>query len=109
MQNLIPEFGLLEKLLDSIVAVCSCTVLVCDLVRIIDTLSPIMQSCGIEKAFLFDVVSKIYVCTDSSPVDMQTYELCSDMIDVVIDVSYIYGYVNNFAFPKTGNNRHVIP
>jgi len=23
---------------------------------------------------------------------MQTYELCSDMIDVVIDVSCIYGY-----------------
>jgi Ras-related GTP-binding protein C/D len=44
-----------------------------------------------EKAFLFDVVSKIYVATDSNPVDMQTYELCSDMIDVVIDVSCIYG------------------
>jgi len=41
---------------------------------------------------LIDVVSKIYVATDSSPVDMQTYELCSDMIDVVIDVSCIYGY-----------------
>eukprot|EP00041_Stephanoeca_diplocostata_P012875 m.217352 g.217352 ORF g.217352 m.217352 type:complete len:356 (-) comp19123_c0_seq1:238-1305(-) len=46
---------------------------------------------GIEKSFLFDVVSKIYIATDSSPVDMQTYELCSDMIDVVIDVSCIYG------------------
>eukprot|EP00037_Helgoeca_nana_P005406 m.51283 g.51283 ORF g.51283 m.51283 type:complete len:345 (+) comp16415_c0_seq3:178-1212(+) len=46
---------------------------------------------GIEKSFLFDVVSKIYIATDSSPVDMQSYELCSDMIDVVIDVSCIYG------------------
>lgn len=27
----------------------------------------------------------------SSPVDMQSYELCSDIIDVVIDVSCIYG------------------
>jgi len=45
----------------------------------------------LEKAFLIDVVSKIYVATDSSPVDMQTYELCSDMIDVVVDVSCIYG------------------
>merc|ERR1712088_573630 len=26
-----------------------------------------------------------------SPVDMQSYELCCDMIDVVIDVSCIYG------------------
>jgi len=68
VQKLIPQFPLLEKLLDSLVA-----------------------SCAIEKTFLFDVVSKIYVATDSNPVDMQTYELCSDMIDVVIDVSCIYG------------------
>lgn len=52
------------------------------------------QNSGIEKAFLFDVVSKIYIATDSSPVDMQSYELCCDMIDVVIDVSCIYGSVN---------------
>lgn len=38
-------------------------------------------------------VSKIYIATDSNPVDMQSYELCSDMIDVVIDVSCIYGAV----------------
>ncbi|KAA0188765.1 hypothetical protein HAZT_HAZT005355 [Hyalella azteca] len=46
---------------------------------------------GIEKAFLFDVSSKIYIATDYSPVDMQSYELCCDMIDVVLDISYIYG------------------
>lgn len=40
---------------------------------------------------MFDVVSKIYIATDSNPVDNVTYELCSDMIDVVIDVSCIYG------------------
>jgi hypothetical protein len=27
---------------------------------------------------------------------METYELCSDMIDVVIDVSGIYGYVVSY-------------
>lgn len=52
------------------------------------------QNSAIEKAFLFDVVSKIYIATDSSPVDMQSYELCCDMIDVVIDVSCIYGSVS---------------
>lgn len=46
---------------------------------------------AIEKSFLFDVVSKIYIATDSTPVDMQSYELCCDMIDVVIDLSSIYG------------------
>lgn len=51
----------------------------------------LFQNSGIEKAFLFDVVSKIYIATDSTPVDMQTYELCCDMIDVVIDISCIYG------------------
>ena len=49
------------------------------------------QHSNAEKAFLFDVVSKIYIATDSSPVDMQSYELCCDMIDLVIDVSCIYG------------------
>jgi len=44
-----------------------------------------------EKAFLFDVVSKIYFATDTQPVDISSYELCADMIDVVIDVSSIYG------------------
>lgn len=59
------------------------------------------QHSGIEKAFLFDVVSKIYIATDSSPVDMQSYELCCDMIDVVIDVSCIYG-CEGFRFPCPG-------
>jgi Ras-related GTP-binding protein C/D len=68
IQKLIPQLPILENLLD-----------------ILNT------NCRLEKSFLIDVVSKIYVATDSSPVDMQTYELCSDMIDVVIDVSCIYG------------------
>lgn len=68
VQQLVPQLPTLEKLLDILVT-----------------------GCRIEKAFLFDVVSKIYLATDSSPVDMQSYELCADMIDVVIDVSCIYG------------------
>eukprot|EP01101_Sappina_pedata_P000975 TRINITY_DN11105_c0_g1_i1.p1 TRINITY_DN11105_c0_g1~~TRINITY_DN11105_c0_g1_i1.p1 ORF type:complete len:365 (-),score=161.85 TRINITY_DN11105_c0_g1_i1:101-1135(-) len=68
IQKLVPQLPALEHLLDILIS-----------------------SCRIEKAFLIDVVSKIYVATDSSPVDMQTYELCSDMIDVVIDISCIYG------------------
>jgi len=69
IQKLIPHMGTLENLLDILVS-----------------------SCGMEKALLIDVVSKIYIATDTtSPVDMTTYELCSDMIDVAIDVSCIYG------------------
>ena len=72
IQKLIPQLATLENLLDILI-----------------------RNCQIEKAFLFDVVSKIYIATDSSPVDMQSYELCSDMIDVVIDISCIYGMKGN--------------
>ena len=54
-------------------------------------LNALVSTCSMEKAYLFDVVSKLYISTDSSPVDMQSVELCSDMIDVVLDVSGIYG------------------
>ncbi|XP_074603194.1 ras-related GTP binding C/D [Brevipalpus obovatus] len=68
VQKLIPQLGTLENLLNIFIS-----------------------NSGIDKAFLFDVVSKIYIATDGSPVDMQSYELCCDMIDVVIDISCIYG------------------
>lgn len=61
VQQLIPQLPTLENLLDILVT-----------------------SSRIEKAFLFDVVSKIYIATDSSLVDMQSYELCADMIDGAI-------------------------
>jgi len=68
VQKLIPQLPTLENMLNMFV-----------------------QHSNAEKAFLFDVVSKIYIATDSSPVDMQSYELCCDMLDLVIDVSCIYG------------------
>ncbi|RHY26727.1 hypothetical protein DYB32_007345 [Aphanomyces invadans] len=68
VQKLIPQLPTLENLLNILIS-----------------------RCNMEKSFLFDVVSKVYIATDSNPVDMQSYELCSDMIDVVIDVSCIYG------------------
>lgn len=65
------------------------------LIRQLPTLGNLLNffisNSGIEKAFLFDVVTKIYIATDYAPVDMQSYELCCDMIDVIIDISCIYG------------------
>jgi len=54
-------------------------------------LNVLVSTCSMEKAYLFDVASKLYISTDSSPVDTVSVELCSDMIDVVLDVSGIYG------------------
>ncbi|ORZ37842.1 Gtr1/RagA G protein conserved region-domain-containing protein [Catenaria anguillulae PL171] len=67
VQKLIPQLPTLENLLNTL---CS--------------------SSSIEKAFLFDSFTKIYLATDSSPVDVQSYELCSDMIDVMMDLEAIY-------------------
>ena len=40
---------------------------------------------------MFDVISKIYFATDETPVEMKDYEICSELIDVLIDVTCIYG------------------
>lgn len=86
VQKLIPQLPALENLLNILNTVCISILNM--LVRLIQN---DLQNSAIEKSFLFDVVSKIYIATDSTPVDMQSYELCCDMIDVVIDVSWIYG------------------
>lgn len=68
IQKLVPHLGVLETLLTNL-----------------------CRNCRMEKAYLFDVLSKIYIATDSTPVDMATYEICSDFIDVIIDISEVYG------------------
>lgn len=84
IQKLIPQLPTLENLLNIF---CSSSI--------------------IEKAFLFDVMSKIYIATDSSPVDVQSYEICSDYIDVILDVSEIYGYTRaQEADRKIERTRH---
>ncbi|KAI9726350.1 MAG: hypothetical protein M1828_001624 [Chrysothrix sp. TS-e1954] len=55
-------------------------------------LNSLCSNCHIQKAYLFDVWSKIYVASDASPGDISTYETCSDYIDVVVDISEIYGW-----------------
>ena len=67
VQKLVPELPSLENMLDNLVAHSS-----------------------IDKVFLFDVNSKIYVATDSSPVDIQTYEVCAEFIDITIDLDDLY-------------------
>ena len=69
MQGLVPELPLLESLLNTIRA-----------------------SCHFEKTYLFDVISKIYIASDTTPVDFRSYELCSDYINIIVDLSEVYGW-----------------
>ena len=55
-------------------------------------LDTIAASCKMQKLYLFDVLSKLYIASDTSPVDMAGYSLCSDYIDTIVDLSEIYGW-----------------
>ncbi|KAI2638268.1 Gtr1/RagA G protein conserved region-domain-containing protein [Xylaria nigripes] len=67
IQKLVPRLGILETMLTNL-----------------------CRTCRFEKAYLFDVMSKIYIATDSTPGDMSSYEICSDYIDVILDVTDVY-------------------
>ena len=69
VQNLLPQLPALEALLNKL---CS--------------------TCRIQKAYLFDAVSKIYIATDASPTFLRDYEVCSDYVDVIVDIKQIYGW-----------------
>ena len=80
VQKLIPELSFLENMLDNLI-----------------------QHSKIEKAFLFDINSKIYVSTDSNPVDIQTYEVCAEFVDVTIELFDLYKATQNLI--SDGNEQ----
>ena len=69
MQGLVPQLPTFEALLNTIFA-----------------------SCRFEKVYLFDVFSKVYIASDTTPVDHRAYEICSDFIDIIVDLSEVYGW-----------------
>ncbi|GAA5843349.1 hypothetical protein JCM9279_002073 [Rhodotorula babjevae] len=76
IQKLVPEQASLERLLD----------LLC-------------SQCSIDKAFLFETSSKIYIATDSAPLDNQTYVICADYLDLVGDFTQLYETPSTAASP----------
>ena len=55
-------------------------------------LNSLCSASGMRKAYLFDIQSKIYVASDTSPADPDAYKTCSDYIDLVVDLSDLYGW-----------------
>ena len=74
MQGLVTELPAFESLLDNVKA-----------------------SCRFEKVYLFDVWSKIYIASDSTPIDLSAYELCSDYINFIVDLSEVYGWERDWT------------
>ncbi|GAD99181.1 GTP-binding protein GTR2 [Paecilomyces variotii No. 5] len=82
IQKLIPQLSTLENLINILV-----------------------NNCGFEKTYLFDVLSKIYIASDTRPVDMSCYEMCSDYIDVIVDISELYSWDHPDRKPKGDQMR----
>jgi Ras-related GTP-binding protein C/D len=77
-QKLIPRLGQLETLLTTL-----------------------CRTCRLEKAYLFDVNTKIYIATDNNTdKDMASYEICSDLVDVIMDMTEVYG-----SWPRSIESR----
>jgi Ras-related GTP-binding protein C/D len=81
--------------------------------NMLDSLVQYQSNQHITKAYLFDVTSKTYLATDSNPSDLNAPSLCSDAIDVQLDISGIYGHLNIFdeescAVIQLSDNRGLI-
>merc|ERR1711939_1153021 len=68
-------------------------------------LNKLCSSCRIQKAYLFDTMSKIYVATDASPTFLRDYEVCSDYVDVIVDIKQIYGWHHRHS-QEAADSRH---
>jgi len=69
LQKLIPQLSALEALLNGLCA-----------------------RSMMDKAYLFDVATKIYIAADTSPAGSGNYGMCADWLDLMVDIGEIYGY-----------------
>lgn len=72
IQKLIPELDVLQSLLDTLI-----------------------NNSGMTKAYLFDILSKIYVASDTRPMDSDIYEICANYIDLTVDFTDLYNYARD--------------
>jgi len=55
----------------------------------------VTASTQLDKIFVCDIGNKIFLASDTKPVDSQISELCCDVVDVYTDISSIYGTNNS--------------
>lgn len=58
-------------------------------------LSLILQHCNLDKVYLFDMMTKLFLMTDFVPLDLENFAICADMLDVFMDFACIYGDENS--------------
>jgi Ras-related GTP-binding protein C/D len=67
---------------------------------IVELLDSLVEACKMEKAFLFDAQTRLYLATDHNPVDHQTLTLCADSIDLALGFQSVYGNSAEESFSK---------
>ena len=55
-------------------------------------LTKLCANCRIQKAYLFDTTSRIYIATDVSPTFLKDFVACFDYIDAIVDIKQLYGW-----------------
>jgi Ras-related GTP-binding protein C/D len=83
--------------------------LIVELPSLENMLDNLVQHSLIDKVFLFDINSKIYVATDSNPVDIQIYEVCAEFIDITIDLDDLYAEDEVEALASSEHNSESQP
>ncbi|CAF2624931.1 unnamed protein product [Rotaria sp. Silwood2] len=58
-------------------------------------LNLVTESTQLDKIFVCDIYNKIFLASDTKPVETQLSELCCDVVDVYTDISSIYGTSNS--------------
>jgi hypothetical protein len=56
-----------------------------------------LQNSQSPKAFVFDTTSRLYVATDSSPVDSATHNLCCDYLQMLNSFGPLFKYLRSIA------------
>lgn len=84
IQGLVPQLPIYEALLNTVAA-----------------------SCRFQKVYIIDVMSKVYIASDATPSDLSTYELCSDFVNAIMDLSDMYGWDRKQEPPTDGRTKDV--
>lgn len=70
-------------------------------------LNTLAATCRFQKVFLIDVMSKVYIAADTSPSTMATYELASDYVNAIMDLSDMYGYDRKQSQPPDARTKDI--
>jgi hypothetical protein len=67
-------------------------------------LTKLCSKCNMQKVYLFDTMSRIYLATDASPTFLRDFEVCSEYVDMIVDAKNIYGWRGNGS-QESGHRR----